>query len=119
MQELGSIIEESMDEVEDIKLKCKFEGVEVLGLNSENYITFEWNNMWFLDSFKFQSGSLSKLVKNLGKEDMEMIKDLFNLHSLSPEQTEILCDKGVFPYIWFDDYDKMKETSLPERKLPK
>ena len=72
--------------------------------------------MCFLDSFKFQSASLSKLVKNLGKDDMEMVKMLFDLHDLSPEQVKILCGKGVLPYIWFDDYDKMKETSLPERK---
>ena len=65
-----------------------------LGLNSEMYITFEWNNMRFLDSFKFQSSSLSKLVNNLGKEDMEIIKMLFDLHGLSPEQAKILSGKG-------------------------
>jgi len=90
MQELGSIIEESMDVVEDITLKRKFEQVDVLGLNSENFITFKWNNMWFIDSFKFQSASLSKLVNNLSKDDMKMIKRLFELHGLTPEQIEIL-----------------------------
>ena len=55
----------------------------MLGLNCEMYITFEWNNMRFLDSFEFRSSSLSKLVNNLGKEDMEMIKMLFDLHGLS------------------------------------
>ena len=107
-----------MDEVKDVKLKNDFKevDVEVLGLNSENYITFEWNNMWFLDSFKFQSAPLSKLVKNLGKEDMEMIIYLFGLNGLSRKQIEILCAKGVFPYIWFDEYGKMKWRSLPDRK---
>jgi len=54
MQELGSIIEQTMDEVKNIKFKNEFKevDVEVLGLNSENYITIERSNMWFLDSFK-------------------------------------------------------------------
>ena len=69
-----------------------------------------------LDSFKFQSASLSKLVKNLGKDDMTVIKELFKLHGLSNEQIDVLCKKGVFPYIWFDCYDKMECKSLPEKR---
>ena len=116
MQELGSIIEESIDTTENHTLKREFEEVKLLGLNSEKYITFKWNNMWFLDSFKFQSASLSKLVKNLGKDDMTVIKELFKLHGLTDEQVDVLCKKGVFPYIWFDSYDKMEWRTLPERK---
>jgi len=93
MQELGSIIEESIDTEENHTLKREFEEVRLLGLNSEKYITFRWNNMWFLDSFKFQSASLSKLVKNLGKEDMEVIKHLFELHGLSHEQVDVFCKR--------------------------
>ena len=99
MQELGSIIEESMGEVEDITLKRKYEEVKVLGINSEKYITLKWNNMWFIDSFKFQSASLSRLVKNLSGDDMKMIKRLFELHGLTPEETEILCGKEIFSEI--------------------
>ena len=44
--------------------------------------------MWFLDSFKFQSASLSKFVENLGKDDLEMVKMLFDLHGLGPEQVK-------------------------------
>ena len=72
--------------------------------------------MWFLDSFKFQSASLAKLVKNLGKDDMTVIKELFKLHGLTNEQVDVLCKKGVIPYIWFDNYDKMECRSLPEKR---
>ena len=40
MQELGSIIEETMGEVEDITLKRKYEEVKVLGINSEKGTIF-------------------------------------------------------------------------------
>ena len=50
------------------------ENIGVLGLNSENYITFKWNNMWFIDSFKFMSSSLSSIVGTLTKEERNSIR---------------------------------------------
>ena len=51
MKELGSIIEEEekFSQIEDLTKKLSLENIDVLGLNSENYITFKWNNMWFIE----------------------------------------------------------------------
>ena len=54
MQELGSTIEETMGEVDDITLKRKYEEIKILGINSEKYITLKWNNMWFIDPHHYQ-----------------------------------------------------------------
>ena len=127
MSEIGSIIEEEMPKLDDVTKKQQLERVEVLGLNSENYITIKWNNMWFIDSFKFMSDSLEKLVSNLTKEDMEVAKKLYAINGIKDDEdlesgytfedkVSILSQKNVFPYVWFDKYDRMHETSLPERK---
>ena len=118
MQEVGSIIEKEYPDQQNIDLtnKQSIENVEVLGLNSENYITIKWNNMWFLDSFKFMSSSLSALVKTLTKDDLELAKKLYKLNGIKEEEVSILSQKNIFPYIWFDSYDKFSEKALPERK---
>ena len=79
MKEIGTIIEEEMPKIDDLTKKLQLQRIEVLGLNSENSITIKWNNMWFIDSFKFMSDSLSKFVSNLTKEDMEVAKKLYAL----------------------------------------
>ena len=65
MKELGSVIEEEekLSQIDDLTKKLSIENIDVLGVNSENYITFKWNNMWFIDSFKFMSSSLSSIIK--------------------------------------------------------
>ena len=117
MKEIESIIEEELPQIEDLNNKQQIERIQVLGLNSENYITIKWNNMWFINSYKFMSNSLSKLVSNLTKNDMEVANKLYTLNGITKQkQIDVLSKKNVFPYIWFDSYDKMSVTSLPERK---
>jgi hypothetical protein len=71
--------------------------------------------------------SLSKLVSNLTKEDMEVANKLSAIKGIEDDsdltqgytfkkKVRILSRKNVFPYIWFDSYDKMSATSLSERK---
>ena len=70
--------------------------------------------MIFLDSIKFMSNSLSEIVKTLTPEQMELAKYLYRKEGIKDENmTDILSRKNVFPYIWFDSYDKFKATSLP------
>lgn len=117
MSEIGSIIEEEMPKVQDLTKKLQLQRIEVLGLNSENYITIKWNNMWFIDSIKFMSDSLSKLVSNLTKEDKDVAKKLYDINGITnQEQIDVLSKKNIFPYTWFDSYDRMSTASLPERK---
>ena len=62
-----------------------------------------------IDSFKFMAGSLESLVKNLPKESF---KNLTARHE-NPEELELVMRKGVFPFDWFDSFDKLSETELP------
>ena len=112
MSEIGSIIEEEMPKIEDLTKKLQLQRIEVLGLNSENYITIKWNNMWFIDSIKFMSDSLSKLVSNLTKEDKDVAKKLYAINGIKDndglengytfeDRVSILSQKNIFPYTWF------------------
>ena len=105
MKELGTAIEEEekFSQIEDLAKKMdKKKNIEILGLNSENYITFERNNMWFIDSFKFMSSSLSAIVKTLTKEDMELANKLYKLNGVNQIRSILFPRKISSPYIWFD-----------------
>jgi len=62
----------------------------------------------FIDSFKFMSSSLDKLVNNLEPDQFKNLKEQFN-------DIELLVRKGVFPYDWFDSLEKVSERNLPQR----
>ena len=67
--------------------------------------------MEFLDTFQFLGTSLDKLVKNLlakGAENFKVLRRYF-----PEDKIHLLLRKGVFPYSWFDDVKKFKETQLP------
>ena len=65
----------------------------------------------FIDSFRFMSSGLASLVNNIPRESLE---NLGRYHE--GEELELLARKGVFPYDWFDGYDKLSETSLPPKE---
>ena len=61
----------------------------------------------FIDSFKFMSTSLEKMVKNLGKEKLYCLKKYFK----NEKEIELLSRKGVFPYQWYTCLEKLNATS--------
>lgn len=52
---------------------------------------------------------LAKLVSNL--KEFPMMSNFF-----TPMEVGILKRKGVFPYEWFDSFDKLYRTKLPSRE---
>ena len=62
----------------------------------------------FLDSFRFKSRALDKLTKELN--DCPILKSDPELG----QHFEILRRKGVFPYEWFDSFEKLNETEFPQ-----
>ena len=111
-----------------IKNLGKTEGkIDCIPTNEEKYISFTKEivvdsfidkdgntrqvkrDLRFIDSFKFMACSLESLVKNLPKESF---KNLPACHE-NPEAIELVMRKGVFPYDWFDSFDKLSETGLP------
>ncbi len=68
----------------------------------------------FIDSFAHLPTSLDKLVNNL-KSTNEKFKELSKKFP-NYDQFNLLLRKGVFPYEWFDSFDKLKETKLPPKQ---
>ena len=87
--------------------------IECIAQNSEKFITFRFKNLCFKDSFSFLSSSLDKLVKLSKYEDdkkRENWKNNFRYSVRSPyvktdEDLDLLTDKGIYPYDYFDDFD--------------
>ena len=62
----------------------------------------------FIESFKFMSSSLDKLVNNLEPDEFKNLKEQFKV--------ELLVRKGVFPHDWFDSLEKLSERNLPPKE---
>ncbi|XP_029670936.1 uncharacterized protein LOC115240107 [Formica exsecta] len=102
--------------------------VELLPLTKETYISFTKNvedasnegwlgrrlKLRFVDSFKFLSASLEKLASYLDKSELRIARSEFS--DLDDADFELLARKGVFPYEYADDVDKLLETRLSPRE---
>ena len=114
------------------KIGCsinKNENIKCIATNEEKYISFtktivtgQYTNkkgkvkdktfdIVFKDSLKFMSSSLEALVNNLPKD---VFKNLLNY--FTPKQTELLKQKGFYPYEYMDSEEKFNDTKLPPRE---
>ena len=114
------------------KIGCstnKKENIKCIPNNEEKYITFtktiitgQYTNkkgevkdksfdIVFKDSFKFMSSSLEALVNNLPKDAFKNLLKYF-----TPEQAEILKQKGFYPYEYMDSIEKFNDTKPPPQK---
>ena len=114
------------------KIGCsinKKENIKCIPNNEEKYITFtktiitgQYTNkkgevkdksfdIVFKDSLKFMSSSLEALVNNLPKDAFKNLNKYF-----TPEQAEILKQKGFYPYEYMDSIEKFKDTEPPPQK---
>jgi hypothetical protein len=93
--------------------------ISAIAKNKENYIsyskTIEFDNadgkkqfgkLRFIDSFKFMASSLDSLAQGLSPDDFKELKSEF-------QDYELLLQKGVYPYEYFDSFERFQETSLP------
>ena len=93
--------------------------ISVIPNSEEKFITFSKyiSNSFtirFIDTLRFMASSLSTLAKNLITPGFENFRDSakhFSTHDLS-----LVTRKGVYPYDYTDDWDKLEETSLPAEK---
>ena len=65
----------------------------------------------FKDSLKFMSSSLGALVNNLPKDAFKNLDKYY-----TSEQTELLKQKGHYPYEYTDSVEKFKDKKPPPRK---
>ena len=103
--------------------------IDCIPNNEEKYISFgktikvgEYKNkkgetknkyfkIIFKDSLKFMSSSLEALVNNLPKDAFKNLDKYY-----TPEQAELLKQKGFYPYEYMDTIEKFKDTEPPPQK---
>ena len=93
----------------------KLEGeIDVIAKNDEQHISLtkyitsmKWK-LRFLDSLSFLQASLSNLSKNLLNAGKENFKT-----TLTEFDNDLVLKKGVFPYEWLTDVEKLAQTELP------
>jgi hypothetical protein len=65
---------------------------------------------------KFLNTSLENLVKNLYSNDANDKYKYFNFMKKEyPHKYELLCQKGYYPYEWFDSSKKFDHIGLPSK----
>ena len=115
------------------KIGCsinKKENIDCIPNNEEKYISFsktivtgQYTNkkgeikdktfkIVFKDSLKFMSSSLGALVNNLPKDAFKNLLKYF-----TPEQAEILKQKGFYPYEYMDSIEKFNDTKPPSQEV--
>ena len=63
----------------------------------------------FIDSCRFMTSSLDKLVSNLNDDQCKHLKEFYNGY----EVFRLMRRKGVYPYEYMDSWKKFEETKLP------
>ena len=109
------------------------EKMGVIAKNKEDYISFSIKvevdkyidkngiekskeiELRFIDSFKLMSSSLDSLVNNLSRGGGKF----FGFEDYNENQYKLLIKKGIYPYEYMSNWDKFKETKLPQGKLSK
>ncbi len=74
-----------------------------------------YEDLRFIDSYRFLGKSLQALVNTLVKDKIMLNSLKAGFHDLSQEQLMLLTRKGVYPYSYMDDFNKFTETELPPR----
>ena len=82
------------------KDKVKF---KIIPKTNEEYITVKHGCIRFIDSYRFLSESLDKLVKNLDEDDFEFLKKEF------PDKWQYLNKKLAYAYQYFNSIDDYKK----------
>ena len=82
----------------------------------------QWGDHYqFKDSLQFLNSSLEKLAESLAAssavpDHFEHLNEAARLMGWTADQLKLLKQKGIFPYDWFDSFDKIDETALPPRE---
>ena len=82
------------------KDKVKFKNIPK---TNEEYIAVKYGCISFIDSYRFLSESLDKLVKNLVEDDFKILKKEF------PDKWQYLNKKLAYPYEYFNSFDDYKK----------
>lgn len=96
--------------------KCK--NIRVIPNNMEKYVAFQLGNLRFLDSLQFfgPRSSLHNLASIL-TEFSHLQQHFSGVWSFNnPQDVNVLCQKGLYPYSYIKNFSVFEETSLPPRE---
>lgn len=119
-----------------LESRLKGKNLSIIPTTMEKYLSFTIDKCVFLDSCQFINSSLEKLVESLNKVQLmqsmssRIEGSAINVHakssdnavfkhfnaefpSITHELNDLLRQKGIFPYDWFDGQAKLNETALP------
>jgi len=102
--------EDDADDDDDETTETELRRIQVIPLNSEQYMAFQIGNIRFIDSFQFLTASLDTLVKNLAESGHD---SFVNTRKHMPT-SDLIFAKGHFPYSYMTGPEKMTETQLPD-----
>ena len=80
-------------------------------LDRRNRLIQVYEDLRFLDSFRFMNTSLEKLVESLPDDNFKTLDQHFEKNQSS--DIKLLHDKGFYPYSYRDSFDRFKESKLP------
>ena len=86
------------------------ERVSCIATNMEQFLTFTYRGLKFIDSCQFMKTSLAVLAENLRKSGVEKFvhtKQHFREHF------DLVTRKGVYCYSYMSSFEKFNETELP------
>jgi hypothetical protein len=86
--------------------------IDVIPNSYEKFMSFSIGDLKFIDSLQFMASSLEKLVENL-YDPTDKFKHFHSMKKEFPEHYEMLSRKGVYPYEWMDNIDKMNYEGFP------
>ena len=75
--------------------------------NKKGHVRHIYEEVHFLDSYKFMLSSPDTLARNLPKDKFVYLDSHFSAHS--EEEKDLLRQKGFFPYSYIDSFEKYNE----------
>ena len=97
-----------------VDLKSEKVKFDIFPKTNEEYVSLSYGCIRFIESYRFLSSSLDKLVKNLDVDDFKILRKEF------PDKWQCLNKKLAYPYQYFnniDDYQKPVNSLKKESKL--
>jgi len=93
--------------------------ISVIPNSEEKFVSFSKyvNNNFsirFIDTCRFMASSLSTLSSNLITPGYEKFREIAKV--FKPEDMPLVTRKGVYPYEYTDNWNKLEETSLPQKE---
>jgi hypothetical protein len=82
--------------------------IKLLAKNSEEYISFQFGCLWFLDSYRYLQASLDNATKSMEDKDFKFTRICY------PDESDfqLLRKKGSVPYSFYTSHDSFNETNL-------